>query len=112
MPAYLLETVVGFIVWLIANVVYLDMKRTGTRGFRRFLAFWFGAPSTSLTLLLVRPDSHPRLEPPPDDEEALLAAIRRDRECRVGPARAEDGSEGPDSPGATHPHPSRLRETT
>ena len=82
MPAYLMELVVGFIVWLVANVVYLDMVRTGTRGFRRFLAFWFGTPSTFLTLIFVREGTHRAVEPPPDDEVALLEEVRRDRRRR------------------------------
>lgn len=79
-----LESVVSFIVWLVANVVYLDMKRSGARGIRRFFAFWLGSPTTWITLLFVREGSALRLEPPPDDEEALLAEIRRDRRLRGG----------------------------
>lgn len=89
MPGYLLETVVGFIVWLLANVVYLDMVRGGRRGFRRLLAFWFGIPTTFLTLVFVRKDVQVRIEPPPDDEDALLAEIRRDRWLRAGGSRGD-----------------------
>lgn len=82
---YLFEALAGFLVWLVANVVYLDMVRGGTRGLRRLVAFWFGAPTTFLTLILVKEGSRFRVEPPPDDEDALLAEIRRDRRLRGGP---------------------------
>jgi hypothetical protein len=41
-----LETVVAAIVWLVANVVYIDLKRKGVRGPTRFAAFWVGTPTT------------------------------------------------------------------
>lgn len=85
MSGYLFEALAGFLVWLVANVVYLDMVRGGTRGFWRFLAFWFGAPTTFLTLIFVKEGSRLTVEPPPDDEDALLAEIRRDRRLRAGP---------------------------
>ncbi len=95
LSGYWLESLVGFLVWLVANLVYLDRKRSGRRGLRRLLAFWLGIPTTWLTLLFVREGSTLLVEPPPDDEEALLAEVRRDRRLRGGPAPTE-----PD------PHPS------
>jgi hypothetical protein len=89
---------IGALVWLVANVVYLDSRRKGTRGFRRLLAFWMGLPVTWFTLLVVKEASAPRIEPPPDDEEGLLAEVRRDRALRAGsesrqePGRIEEES--------------------
>ena len=74
---------VGMLVWIVANVVYVDARRKGTRGFHRFLAFWMGLPVTWVTLMAVREGSQPRIEPPPDDEERLLAEVRRDRALRA-----------------------------
>jgi len=82
-----LEALASFVVWLVANGVYVDMRRTGRRGFRRLLAFWLGTPTTWLTLLAVREGVSPDLETPPDDEEALLAEIRRDRSLRTAADR-------------------------
>ncbi len=88
MSDYILEAVIGFIVWSVANVVYLDMVRGGTRGFRRLVAFWMGTPTTILTLLFVRRENRVAFEPPPDDDQQLLEEIRRDRRTRaLGEAR-------------------------
>lgn len=88
------RSLVGFLVWLVANVVYLEGKRTGTRGLSRILAFWLGSPTTWLTLLFVRGGDAVPLEPPPDDEEALLEAVRRDRRLR----RAAESTAAPPDP--------------
>ncbi len=79
---FLLKELVGLFVWLVANAVYLDARRTGRRGIYRFLAFWMGLPGTLGSLILVREGSHPRVVPPPDDENRLLAEVRRDRWLR------------------------------
>ena len=80
----MLEAVVGALVWAIANGVYIDMKRKGVRGFGRLCAFWMGFPSTWVWLILIAEGAGPRLAVPLDDEEALLAEIRRDRALRTG----------------------------
>ena len=92
---YLLEKLVGFLVWAVANGVYLDMKRDGVHGFRRFLAFWLGTPTTWLTLLFVKEGSAARVKPPPDDEEALLARVREDRRLRRGEEEAPEPTPRP-----------------
>jgi len=79
----MLETVAGAVLWALANAVYVDMKRKGTRGFRRFLAFWFGTPTTWLTFFIMREGTAPRIEAPPDDEAGLLSEVRRDRARRI-----------------------------
>lgn len=81
---FLIKELVGLLVWLVANWVYLGARRTGTRGLTRFLAFWMGLPGTLAMLFLVREGSQPRLAPPPDDEEGLLAEVRRSRGLSSG----------------------------
>ena len=89
-----METIVsalaGFLVWVVGNVVYLDKRRRGVTGFVRFLAFWSGLPATFFSLLLVEEGSQPALEPPPDDEEALLAEIREARKKQIGAPETGD----------------------
>jgi hypothetical protein len=75
----LVEELAGLVVWLVANWAYLGARRTDTGGLRRLLAFWMGLPGTLFTLFLVKEGSQPRLAPPADDEELLLADVRRAR---------------------------------
>ena len=78
-----LEVIIGAIVWTIANVVYLDLKRKGVHGFTRFAAFWLGTPTTWITLFAVPEGRRPTFESTPDDDgSALLEEIRRDRALR------------------------------
>jgi len=89
-----LETLIAAIVWVVANVVYLDLRRKGVLGFTRLAAFWVGLPTTLITVLLVDADRHPTFPPARDDDEMrLLADIRRDRALRATTekGRAEDG---------------------
>ena len=79
----IVSAVVGFLVWVVANVVYADKRRRAVRGFARLLAFWLGLPGTFLSLLLVKEGSQPALDPPPDDDESLLAEVRRERTERI-----------------------------
>ena len=82
---YLLKLLLGALVWVVANVVYMDLKRKGIRGFTRFAAFWTGTPTTWISLFAIKEGSQPVIDPPPDDEgEALLAEIRRDRALSAG----------------------------
>jgi hypothetical protein len=77
-----LQAAVGAIVWTFANVVYLDLRRKGTRNFGRFAAFWVGNPATWITLFLVKERRVEQVEPPPDDDDRLLREIHVDRELR------------------------------
>lgn len=77
----LFQTLVTAVVWIVANVVYLDMKRKGLRGFTRFAAFWAGNPTTWITFFAVREGAQPTFEAP-ELEDELLDAIRRDRALR------------------------------
>ncbi len=91
----LIEAVVGAALWAVANAVYFDMKRKGRRGFRRFLAFWFGTPTTWGLFFLMPEGQAPQIPPPRDDEAGLLAEIRRDRAQRIVAASERD-SDPPD----------------
>lgn len=75
-----LRQLVGLVVWLVSVAVYLDARRRGRRGFTRFVAFWVGFPATWISWLVVREGTQPDIQPPPDDEMALLEEIRRDRD--------------------------------
>lgn len=70
------------VVWVVANVVYLDLKRKGIRGFTRFAAFWAGTPTTWITLFAVREERQPTFEGGDDDDAELLLEVRRDRALR------------------------------
>lgn len=77
----LFQNVVALLVWIVANIVYLDMKRKGVHGFTRFAAFWAGTPTTWVTFFAVREGKQPSFEPSTDDDQ-LLREIRRDRALR------------------------------
>jgi len=76
---HIVSAIAGLLVWVVGNVVYADKRRRGVGGFARFLAFWSGLPGTFFSMLLVDEGSQPALEPPPDDEDALLDEVRRAR---------------------------------
>jgi hypothetical protein len=84
-------------VWLLANGVYLNARRRGTRGFVRLVAFWTGLPGTVVSMMLVRRGAASGLVPPPDDERALFEEVRRDRARRAlaGPGEPLDRRTGP-----------------
>lgn len=73
----ILETIIAAIVWAIANVVYIDMRRKGVEGFTRFAAFWVGNPTTWIWLFSIDEGTVPTFDPV--DDETLLDQIRRDR---------------------------------
>jgi len=77
----LIRGVVTFLVWALANAVYVDMRRKGARGFARLVAFCVGLPLSLVSLILIRREHH-HLAPPPDDHESLLREVRVDRERR------------------------------
>lgn len=86
--SHFLQVVLGAIVWLVANVVYVDLKRRGVHGFTRFAAFWAGTPTTWISFFAVREGGVPNFGAPEDDEGlALLEEIRRDRALRSGDER-------------------------
>jgi hypothetical protein len=89
----LIQELAGLAVWLVANGVYLDLRRKGEKGFARLVSFWLGMPVTLFSLMLVPEGSQPRIRPPPDDDSGLLEEVRRDRALRAGPATEDDPGE-------------------
>jgi hypothetical protein len=89
------EGIAGSIVWILANALYVDLKRKGRSGFSRIILFWMGIPLTWLWLFLIREGSVQEIEEVPDDAEALLAEIRRER--RLRPESSEREPEEPSS---------------
>lgn len=81
-----LEVLIGAIVWVVANIVYIDLRRKGIHGFTRFAAFWVGNPTTWISLFAVRESRQPAFQPVEDEDDgALLLEIRKDREARGEP---------------------------
>ena len=78
------EELVGTLVWMAANGLYIDMKRKGRQGWARIFFFWMGIPATWLWLFLIREGKKPALPPPIDDFDGILAEIERDRALRAG----------------------------
>ncbi len=100
-----LETLIAAIVWSVANIVYVDMKRKGVHGFTRFAAFWAGTPTTWIWFFAVDEGSAPRFEPKGDqDEEALLEEVRRDRRRRLVDGDAREGREAEGGAGVEETH--------
>lgn len=83
-----LQTLITAVVWIVANVVYLDMKRKGLRGFTRFAAFWAGTPTTWITFFAVREGTQPTFDFGVD-YDGLLEQIRRDKALRGGPEEVD-----------------------
>jgi hypothetical protein len=92
-----IQQLVGAVVWVLAVVVYLDLRRRGRHGFTRFIAFWAGMPVTFLSMFAVKEGSQPDIPAPPDDDLALLAEIRRERS-------GDRTLESPDTPSADEDH--------
>jgi hypothetical protein len=95
-----LGELVGTIVWLMANVMYVQYRKDDLRGFKRFAAFWLGFPFTIFSAFGVRGPTAERrrqlAQEARDDSEIeaeLLADIRRDRESRELETGDESGSE-------------------
>lgn len=76
---HFIQQLVGAVVWVVALLVYVDLRRRGQHGFTRFISFWVGMPGTLLSMFVVREGTQPDIAIPPDDERALLEEIRRER---------------------------------
>ncbi len=72
---------VGSVVSILATMMYASYRNSGKFGFGRLLSFCAGFPLT-LCVAMVIPARPARLEVP-DDENELLAEIRRDRAQRL-----------------------------
>lgn len=95
-----LEAAIGAIVWALANVVYIGLRRRGERSIGRVLAFLAGQPTTWISFFAVPEGGAPRIEPPPDDVDRLLREIRIDRELRGRPSPPGLGPDRGDGQGA------------
>ncbi len=82
---------------MLANILYIDLKRKGKPGWSRIVLFWMGIPMTWLWLFLVREGSAVELEEIPDDADAILAEIRRDRRLNPMPPGRESLEPGQES---------------
>lgn len=85
-----MEELIGSLVWLAANWLYIDMKRKGRTGFARIFFFWMGIPATWLWLFLIPAGKKTKLPPPSDDFDAIMAEIQRDKALRPGPGGGEE----------------------
>ena len=95
----MLESLLGSLVWIVANVAYGAYVRDGERGFKRLAAFWLGFPLTLCSGFLMPRRSglrHP-MRDELEEDRALLLEIRRDRARRLSQSPAAD--EGPDVAG-------------
>lgn len=83
------ESLFGLMVWAGAVYLYVDYRRSGEGGFKRFAAFWVGFPATFGCLLCVREGSRKeRKELSVEQEETILREeIRHSLDARGdGPA--------------------------
>lgn len=88
-----MEEFITGVIWILANLLYIDLKRKGKAGWSRIILFWMGLPLTWLWLFLVKDGSAPELQEVPDDADAILAEIHREK--RLQPGAPEGESPGP-----------------
>jgi len=91
---------IGTLVWLAANGLYIDLRRKGRGGLARIVFFFMGMPATWLWLFVIPGGKRRKeLKPPRDDYAELLAEIRRDRALGAGslenPGRFNPEGDGP-----------------
>ena len=90
------EGIVSSIISVLANLLYIDLKRKGKPGFSRVILFWMGTPLTWLWFFIIKEGSAPALQEAPDDAAAIFAAIRRDRPLRSGPDASDPETPSPE----------------
>jgi len=121
LDSLLIRSVVGLVVNIVAIVVYLELARSGRRGFRRLLAFWIGFPMTFFVKLFVRPDPDLVVErrlnallPPEEEDVGVPEYVRKEiRAIREDRLRASQDSLDRDGEGARQvpgPGESETRE--
>ena len=94
----MLRELIGTLVWLAANGLYIDLRRKGRPGIPRVIFFWMGTPATWLWLFLVPEGKQKKKLPPPDDAAMLLEEIRRDKALRSGTSGSQEQRELPEPP--------------
>jgi len=95
----MLQELIGLLVWLAANGLYIDLKRKGRRGIPRLIFFWMGTPATWLWLFLVPEGKKKKELPPREDVQALLEEIRRDKALRSANGDPPERPELPEASG-------------
>ena len=90
-----MEELITGVIWILANLLYIDLKRKGKAGWSRIILFWMGLPLTWLWLFLVKDGSAPELEEVPDDADAILAEIQRDKQLKPGSPEGESVGPNP-----------------
>lgn len=93
-----METIFGLIVWVLANLVYVEMRRRGEGGAKRLVAFWLGLPGTFVGMLVVDRRALPPIREDDEDMQGLVEEIRRERRQDLASRPGETDSSGP--PGA------------
>jgi hypothetical protein len=94
----MLRELIGALVWLAANGLYIDLRRKGRPGIPRVIFFWMGIPATWIWLFLVPEGKGKKKLPPPDDVQALLEEIRRDKALRSRNPSPQEQREFPEDP--------------
>lgn len=93
-----METIFGLVVWVLANLVYVEMRRRGEGGFKRLVAFWLGLPGTFVGMLVVDRRALPPIREDDEGMHGLVEEIRRERRQHLPPRPGEADASG--SPGA------------
>lgn len=101
-----MEFIAVLVLWILANAVYVDMRRRGEKGLKRLVAFWIGWPGTLVGMLSVDEASQPAVRKDDRDLGLLVREIRRDRAVRGLPEPSEpQGRDATGHPGASEgPH--------
>lgn len=74
-----MESIAALCLWILANAVYVDMRRQGAKGFKRLVAFWIGWPGTLVGMFSVDEASQPPIRSDDRDLRLLVEEVRRDR---------------------------------
>jgi hypothetical protein len=108
------EGIAALIMWVLANAVYVDMRRRGERGFKRLCAFWLGWPGTLVGMFSVDEASQPAIRHDDEGLRSLVEDIRRDRIARGdlgseidGPESIPPDDDGSDAVASLPPEPKR-----
>lgn len=99
----MLRELIGALVWMAANGLYIDLRRKGRPGIPRVIFFWMGVPATWIWLFLVPEGKGKKKLPPADDVQAILEEIRRDKALRSGTPSPQEDRELPGDPPPSNP---------
>ena len=88
----MLDGIIGILVWMAANGLYMDMRRKGKRGFARFVLFWMGFPWTLLWRHTIPEGNEPVFVPVSEDVEGMIEMVRRERALLEEAEKSESGA--------------------